>query len=250
MNGERNRRPKNPLSTSRLAAVALLLAGTVFTAHADRRPYVWTYGYHTMPPGGTELEHYLTSKTGDLDNVGETSWEHRIELEAGLTERWDVSLYQIFQQPAEGGFRYDSFQIRTRYRIGESGLRPVDPLLYFEYRRPRDLTLPNKLEGKLILARDVRRFNLALNLIEEVKFAPGTVWETGYAFGASFEPHPVIRVGAEIFGKLVVDGDLPHYAGPTLSIARGGWFYTVGLGFGLNDHSSDLQARAILGLDL
>jgi hypothetical protein len=222
----------------------------VVSAGADRRAYVWTYEYQTKPPGGAEIEHYLTSKTGDLDRVGETTWEHRLELEAGLTDRWDVSIYQIFHQPADGGLRYDSFQLRSRYRIGESGLWPADPLLYLEYRRPRDLTAPNRLEWKIILARDVQRFNAALNIIEEVKFAPGTEWETGYAIGVGYEPHPVVRIGAEAFGDLVVEKDRAHYLGPTVSIARGGWFYTVGIGFGLNDDSSDLQARAILGVDL
>jgi hypothetical protein len=232
------------------ALAALLLAGSFLPARGDRRAYVWTYEYQTKPPGGTEVEHYLTSRTGDLGAVGGTSWEHRLELEAGLTDRWDVSIYQIFLQPAEEGFRFDSFQLRTRYRLGESGLWPVDPLLYLEYRRPRELVLPNKLEGKLILARDFGRMNLALNLVEEVAFAPGSEWETGYTAGAGYEPHPVIRIGAEVFGDLVKEGELAHYLGPTISVARGGWFYTVGLGFGVNEHASDLQARAILGVDL
>jgi hypothetical protein len=234
--------------TATLALAALLLATA--PARADRRSYVWTYEYQTKPPGGVELEHYMTAKTGDLGVKSETAWEHRVELEIGLTDRWDFSIYQIFNQPAGGAFHYDSFQLRTRYRIGETGQYPADPLLYFEYRRPQDLTSPNKIEGKLILARDFQKLNIAANLIEEVKFAPGSEWETGYAAGVSFEPHPVAKIGAEAFGKLVTDGHEAHYFGPTVSVAREGWFYSVGLGFGLNEHADDLQARAILGVDL
>jgi hypothetical protein len=219
-------------------------------ASADRRSYVWTYDYQTKTPGEVELEHYLTSLTPDARRPGETSWEHRIELEIGLTDRWDFSIYQIFSQPVGGGFRYDAFQLRSRVRLGESGMWPVDPLLYFEYRRPSDLTAPNKLEGKLVMARDFGRVNLALNLIEEVKFAPGSEWKTGYSAGVSFEPRPVVKIGAELFGDLATEGAEAHYLGPTVSLAKDQWFYAIGVGFGLNHSSNDLRARAILGVGL
>ena len=239
---------KHATVTIVLALVVLLLASSA--ARADRRSYVWTYEYQTKPPGGVELEHYMTAKTGDLDAKSMTSWEHRVELEIGLTDRWDFSIYQIFNQPPGGAFHYDSFQLRTRYRLGEAGQWFADPLLYFEYRRPQNLTSPNKAEGKLILARDFQKVNVAVNLIEQVKFAPGSEWETAYTAGVSVEPNPVLKLGAEAFGQLVTDEDEAHYLGPTISLAREGWFYSVGLGFGLNDHADDLQARAILGVDL
>ena len=231
-------------------AFCIMVVASSVTAHADRRAYVWTYQYVTKPPGGVEFEHYLTAKISDLDVVGMTSWEHRFELEVGLTDHWDISIYQIFAQPPGGDLAYDAFQFRTRIRIGEAGQYPADPLLYFEYRRYQDLTRPNKLEGKLILARDLNRVNVAVNIIEEVKFAPGSEWETGYAAGVSFEPHPILKIGAEASGKLSVDGDEAHAFGPTVSLARDGWFYTFGLLFGLNDAAKDMQARAILGVDL
>jgi len=234
-------------------AMAMILASALFApnpARADRRSYVWTYDYQTKPPGGIELEHYLSARTGDIDAVGQTAWEHRVELEVGLTNRWDVSIYQIFNQPPDGALRYDAFQLRTRYRIGEAGQYFADPLLYFEYRRAQDLTSPNKAEGKLILARDFQKLNVAINLIEEVAFAPGTEWETGYSAGMSFEPHPIVKIGAEAFGQLATEEDKAHYFGPTMSLARDGWFYTFGFGFGLNEHADDLRARAILGIDL
>jgi hypothetical protein len=245
--GFRSSRKRVTITLALILATFLFSAGT---ARADRRSYVWTYEYQTKPPGGVELEHYMTAKTGNLDVVGMTSWEHRVELEVGLTDRWDFSIYQIFNQAAGDAFHYDSFQLRTRYRLGEAGQYPADPLLYFEYRRPQDLTKPNKAEGKLIIARDFQKVNIAVNLIEEVKFAPGSEWETGYTAGISIEPHPIVKIGAEAFGKLATEGNEPHYFGPTVSLAREGWFYSVGLGFGLNDYAEDLQARAILGVDL
>ncbi|MHC4542491.1 MAG: hypothetical protein ACYS74_22350, partial [Planctomycetota bacterium] len=48
------------------AGVVLLLLGCSSLAYADRRGYVWTYEYMTMPEGASELEYYLTTKVPDL----------------------------------------------------------------------------------------------------------------------------------------------------------------------------------------
>ncbi len=243
---------KNPARANRrrtawLLAVALAAASP---AHADRRSYVWSYEYQTKPPGGVDLEHYLTSKTSSTKAAVQTAWEQKIELEIGLTERWDFSVYQIFSQPPGGSFQYDAFQFRTRYRLGQAGQWPVDPLLYVEYHRPSDLGRPNRFEGKLILAHDIRRVNLVANLIEEVNFAPGVEWKTGYTAGISFEPRPIVKFGVEVYGGLATQGGKTHNLGPTISLARDKWYYTIGVGFGLNKASNDIEARAILGIDL
>jgi len=64
-------------------------------AQADRRAYVWTYEYLTMPQGQAELEYYVTSKvpdTGDFD--GNNVWEHyplasAMRLILGLNWGWN-----------------------------------------------------------------------------------------------------------------------------------------------------------------
>lgn len=218
-------------------------------ASADRRLYVWSYGYNTTTQGEMELEHYLTSTTANARHAGSTSWEQRFELETGLTRRWDFALYQIFSQPVGGDFHYDAFQLRTRYRLGEIGQWPVDPLLYLEYRRSSRFTDPNKFEGKLVLAHDFRRVNVAVNLIEELKFAPGAEYETGYATGISVELHPVFSIAAEAFGDIAKDGAKTHYAGPTISLSQDRWFYNIGVALGLNRASADVTARGIVGVD-
>ena len=229
-----------------------LVLAAASSARADRRSYLWSYGYMTTPPGEMELEYYVTSETPDSKLPGQTDWEHRLELEAGLTDRFDFAVYQIFSQPADGAFHYDAFQFRTRYRLGEPGQWVVDPLIYLEYRRPSALTLPNELEAKLILSRDFERVNAVVNLIEEIAFAPGSEAETEYSAGLSFEAHPVVHLGVELFGDLATPEDDPkaHFFGPTISLARDRWYYTVGVAMGLNKDSDDVRARAILGIGL
>ena len=94
---------------------------TSSSSYADRRSYVWTYEYLTLPKGQAELEHYQTLKLPDMDNKDIHVWEHRVELEYGITDRLDIAIYQIFEQKNGENFQYSAFQFRTRYRLFEAG---------------------------------------------------------------------------------------------------------------------------------
>lgn len=220
-------------------------------AYADRRSYVWTYEYHTMPKGMAELEHYLTLKLPDVDKQDIHSWEQRVEVEFGITDRWDISIYQIFEQQGGGSLKYSAFQLRTRYRLFEAGALLFDPLLYFEYKRSANLKAPNKLEGKIILARDLGALNLAFNLIQAFEFG-GTEsdFESEYAFGSGYEIVPAFKLGLELFGNFKSSDEASHYLGPTVSFASGKLWYTVGAGMGLTNSSNDFRIRALLGIRL
>jgi hypothetical protein len=217
---------------------------------ADPRPFAWSYNYDTPEPGETEVEYALTSGIANKDSLGQAAWEHRIELETGISKRLDVAVYQIFVQDAGQSIHYDAMQLRARYRLGEHGKWFVDPILYFEYRRPSNLTLPNVLEGKLILARDIRKVNMALNIVDGIEFAPGSSGIMEYSGGISLLVQPTLRLGAEVFGATAGDEKDTHYLGPTVSVGRDKWDCVVGLGFGLNNKSDDLQSRMLLEIEL
>jgi len=103
-----------------------------FQSFADRRFYVWTYEYKTVEKGWAEVESYFTLSTPDKEKIkGNMSSEHQIELEAGMTEKFDFSVYQVFEQKAQENFKYKGFKLRFRYKIGEKGKYFMDPLLYF-----------------------------------------------------------------------------------------------------------------------
>ena len=57
------------LSVRKLAVLIVLVmtltAVSSLSAYADRRNYVWTYQYVTMPKNVTELEFYQTTKVKD-----------------------------------------------------------------------------------------------------------------------------------------------------------------------------------------
>lgn len=225
------------------------ILGVISTAAlADRRPYVWTYDYRTVPKGMAEVEYYLTHKISDWDNYDDkNAWEHYVEFEYGLTDHWDIAIYQTWRQTnteTQDDFDYTGSKIRTRYRIGEKGQLPVDVLLYAEYifgEGPKDY---DKFEGKLILAKDFGKWNLAYNQIYEQKTKNGDDIEHGYATGLSYEFSPVWRLGVESAGNYT---ESKYYLGPTVSWASEKIWAAFGVLGGLNHNSDDLQFRLILG---
>jgi len=230
-----------------LAAVFAGLIGGV--ARADRRGYVWTYEYMTMPKGEFEIEYYLTLKAPDTDDFdNKNTWEHQAEFEYGLTDYWDISVYQRWQQTntaAEDKFEYTGTKLRTRYRFGEKGMYPLDTLLYLEYIRPDSSHEPEFLEGKIILAKDIGPFNVAYNQILKTGISHDGDTEHEYAAGVGYEISPAWRIGLESTGNYTED---KYHAGPTLSWGDKHAWLAAGVVTGLNDRSDDLRFRLILGI--
>lgn len=252
----RNSGFRNGLRSSARRLVALIVLVMTLTAvsslstYADRRQYVWTYPYVTMPEKVTELEFYQTTKVKDKAD----DWEYRIEVEHGLTDRWDFSVYQIFKQKEGDAFKWDAVQFRTRYRISEEGVLPIDPLLYFEYKRKTDSAAENKnkLEAKLILAKTLSKLNIAVNPLYEIYL--NYKQEVGLDAGVSWELDPKLVLGLESTSRINIykDGSTKSgsYFGPTVSVASGGWWYSIGAALGLTDDSDSARIRFLMGIDL
>jgi len=229
---------------------AFLIITLVSDASADRRRFVWTYEPILQVPGGADLEFYQTTRIDEIDN-----WEYRIEIEHGLTHHWDFSVYQIFAQKEGESFKWDAFQLRTRYRLSEIGTVSFDPVLYLEYRRKIDLKEQNKFEGKLLLGKNFNEISLAVNPVYEFFWAPGDpVNEIGLDVGLSYSPSYQFSFGIESTTRheflKKVDDESSSYFGPTISFASGPIWYSVGYVWGLNDKSDDARARFLMGVQL
>lgn len=226
--------------------VALFSGGI---ANADRRGYVWTYEYMTMPKGQSEIEYYLTTKVADLHKYKDKNiWQHQVEYEYGLTDRWDVAVYQRWQQTntaKNDEFEYTGTKLRTRYRLGEKGKSLLDTLLYFEYIRPDGSNEAEILEGKLVVAKDFGKFNVAYNQILKVGINDKGGNENEYAMGVNYEFSPRWKVGLESTGNYTED---KYYIGPTVSWASEKFWVGLGGLRGLNDRSDDLKVRLIVGI--
>jgi len=236
------------LKSLSIGVLVLLLSFDL--ANADRRKYAWTYQFATIEPEATELEFYQTTK---LNNTNK--WEYRVEIEHGLTPRWDLSVYQIFSQIEGDAFKWDAFQLRTRYKLARASEYWIDPLLYLEYNRKIDLKKQNKLEAKLILSKPMGRWDVSVNPIYEFFWAPGEpIHEPGLDIGVSYELTYRFSFGFESVSRWKyqngADDKQISYAGPTISLASGNVFYTVGFLSGLTDDSDDARVRLLMGVKL
>ena len=183
-----------------ILAITMIWASNLFSADAfaDWRSYVWTYEYMTMRQGAKELEYYLTQQQPDLSQSKPNTWKHYLELEYGISDHWDVALYQRFLQAntkSKSSFEYDGFKIRTRYRLAEKDQLPLDTLVYLEYIRDNESSKPHVLEAKLILAKDIGDFNIAYNQILKQELEADGKTEHEYAAGISYALRPRLKMG-------------------------------------------------------
>lgn len=225
---------------------ALLFVLLALQINADGRRYVWTYEYQTMPKGHAEMESYTEFSHIDTDDGRIASTKLQYEYEIGMNDRYDVGIYQVFSQNAGAPLHYDGFKIRMRYRLGEKNQFPIDPLIYLEYKDNAAFD-HSALETKLILAKDLGKFNLAINPVLEVEFEEDETeveWEYTAAFG--YRLHPLLTFSMETKGS-----EDSFYWGPTFSHGKEDLWFAVGLLNKASDKTlSDRLIRLIIGIGL
>lgn len=229
--------------------VFLVGIGLVVAARADKRNYVWTYEYATTLPGTLELEYYLSNVKADTKDIAVTSWSPQLELEYGLTERWDIGLYQQFKQEqteTTTTFAYEGWKLRTRYRLAERDAWPVDLLGYLEYERPADWRKASIGEAKLVLAKTWGSFDVSYNQIMELELQADAEADHQYALGLGYTLFPEVHLGFEAKGSY---NQRTLAIGPTLSLSHPKKFYfNWGVVYGMNDRSPDVESRMIVGI--
>jgi len=217
-------------------------------AYADRRSYVWTYEYLTMERGEAELESYFTLSTPDMgDMEGNTVTDLQFELEVGMSDRFDFAIYQVFSQYPEESLKYKGYKLRARYRFGEQGQYVLDPLAYVEYKGKPDFS-EHGIELKIILAKDIGRFNMALNPILELELNGETEVEAEYAIGLNYEILSLLSAGLEFKGS-----ESGHYVGPTIGHGVEQLWMTMGAAFPITDIDEgkpEFQIRLLVGIGL
>lgn len=252
----------------RLAVVAALAAAPLVVAapaRADRKSFTSTYEYSTTPAGQTEVELWHTELRDTWKSDTPQRFEERIEVEYGLTDHWDISMYTFFQEVAASDpkvaapLAFDAVHVETRYRLAERGELPVDTEVYLELAKEFGASV-YEIESKLILARDFDRVTAALNLIDEASLGndvPGGENELGFALGVTYEVNPKLRLGAETWG-MHGDYGTNWSAGPALAFAPSSKFWlAMTAGFGVQTAQTDIDqdlgafsGRVIMGFDL
>ena len=216
---------------SRCLGVAAGLVAASPGAQAHRRDFPFTYDWFQAARGEKEIE--LQS----LYLAQDDTFQQQVEFEYGVTDRFMLAPYLVFERGDGEGWHYDAFKLESRYQLGTYQPGRILPGLYLEYEKPHDEAA--EIEGKLILSRYNRDGgDLSLNLITERSLESSATSRYTYSFGYS---RPLLnrfrlRGGGEWIRNLD-DGRVN--AGPVLGFAPASQtFVTAGYGFPVN-HSGE-----------
>ena len=247
-----------------ITGTAVLLALASAGARAGESPFGYLYTTDTHPKGSFELEQWMTLRRDKVQ--GQYSLrQYRTELEYGVTDRFQASLYlntysiKAFgsisagetagpyipemidrASPYRRGLSNDGWSTEFIYRVLSPYTDPVGLALYVE---PSWGKFKNELESKLILQKNFfdDRLVLGYNLTlapEWEKTAEGTekVTELIHSFGASYRFAPGWFAGLEARHHREYEGHslsrrnrefTAWNLGPTIHYASKSWWVTA-----------------------
>ncbi len=244
--------------------VALIVMFPVL-ARADRRSFGYTYEYATLPEGQTEVEIWHTQARDTWHSDTPERFEEKLEIEYGVTDRYDVSMYTVFAESTDENLHLDAVRIENRYRFADRGEWPVDTIAYVELAKDFGASI-YEIEAKAIVSRDFGPLLIAANAIGEVAFGnnvPHRDLSLGWSVGASYEVTPKLRLGVETWGANEDNPDgigttTRASIGPAISVAPSSKLWlagTAGFGIGSTFESDDFageafSARVVIGMEL
>lgn len=257
----------------------------VFLAHsclAQESPYIVAYDHYLEEPGNLEVEYFSTFGTQPSGNNFDANW---IEFEYGVKAWWTTELYLDAQTTFGDNATFTGWRWENRIRLLQRE-HFVNPVFYVEYEQineadkiikevegsdaasdhaiPNALarrTLHHELEFKLLLSRNFKGWNVAVNPLASKNLLPSNPWEFGYAIGASrplalaASPNECnlcrenFIAGLELYGGLGEARsfgfhETSHYLAPAVAWnIPSGWTVRLSPGFGLNANSHGLLLR-------
>jgi hypothetical protein len=243
-----------------LRITILAAAISASTCFAGARHFTFLYEAPTSAPGSLELENWVTWKRASNPERSDTV-EFRHELEYGVADRFQVSLYfaDWFYEhnPEHSGWTYSDAAVELIYNLTNPVDDPVGLSFYQEYKVGYRLF---EWESKLIAQKNLGRWILAYNATLEAVWEGEDLQERQgeliQAVGASYEISPRISVGAELLHEMVFpdwrDGETIRnlFIGPNVSYRHGDWFLTVTALAQATDTAGepDFQVRTIFGI--
>jgi len=245
-----------------MKALALVLSFLIaLPAFAGSRRFTYVYEVTTSPPGDVESENWVTWKTHKPDDRGFDQVEFRHELEFGVTEKFQVSVYFAEWDYHQGvsatpsGFTFQGSAIEMIYNLTNPVADPIGLSVYQEFNGGYRLF---ESESKMIAQKNLGKFVVAYNATLEAQWeSEGLEERTGefqQSLGVSFEINPHLLFGAEFVHELEFpDWSSPEpsrfFAGPNISLRRHTWWVTVtALGQVTRAGGEpDLQVRTIFG---
>ena len=238
--------------------VCLFIAASSF---GGVRPFTYVYEATTSAPGSVESENSVTWSTDMRNDHRFNQVDIRNEIEVGVTNRFQASLYlanwNYIESPRENehGWHYESAAVELIYNLIDPNSHWLGLAVYEEIKAGSEIF---ELESKVILQKNIGRWIAAYNATLEAEWE-GSDWseksgEFSEALGISYEIIPAYSVGVELLHEI----DIPDwqrgnrsivYAGPNVSYRRGRWWITLTELFQATGVGSEtnFQTRAIVG---
>lgn len=234
----------------RYLALALPLLALTVPARADFPNFAFAYEPRTMAKGELELESYSTASVrydwlADKHTYG---WIHQVELEYGVTDRFDVAMYQVFSAD-----QWNGLKLRARYRPVDYGVLPVDVMLYGEviFGRGGEFAV----EEKLVVGKIIGKVALTLDsTLEQENLFGDREYKWNEAIGVGYKVAPQVTAGLEAQARMgwerkptytaaagtkLAFADPAFYAGPTLSFVTEKFFWNVNFSTRASDDDND-----------
>ncbi|MFN2542044.1 MAG: hypothetical protein ABR514_07735 [Chthoniobacterales bacterium] len=225
------------------------------------RRFTYIYETTTSPPGGFDLETWVTWRAHNDPRFDEVDFRH--ELEFGITERLQLALYfadwdyHDGTDSNSGGFFYSDSALELIYNLTNPVIDPVGLSIYQEYKiGDRFFEWESKLIAQKNFGPLILVYNATLEAAWEGKDFAEREGEVTQAFGASYEISPSLSAGLELLHEIVfhdwraADRATDFFIGPNVSLRRGSAFVTVTALAQATDTTGepDFQLRSIFGL--
>ena len=242
--------------------IALLYA---FTLPAVAAPEDFTHGLqaHVIEPGATELEIWPEFTLSKADLAGGSRWGWWTGFTHGADRGLELAFYGEFVQTAAAGstvgpFTFDSIWLSARFKHGHPNERQPHLIGELQLRRPMDLAARTEFGETLILSGNPGRWSYTGNLQLREFVGSDFALQLNYDAGAVYtviqrRSFLCVRLGVEAYGHAGLYGTAQptvNEIGPVLSRRWGGFWMSLGSGFGWTTGSPLVDARARVGFAL
>jgi hypothetical protein len=171
--------------------------------------------------GEMEFE-YFGRNSFDSDNQKDGEQKHQLAVGYGVNDFWFTELYAGTKKAAGDNNRFDAWEWGNRFQLTGQGEYWLDVGAALDYEWTPQTNHSDKIETRLILAKDIGKTFHVLNVIAEKEVGSGhrallegkLLWSSRYRYSPLFQP------GFEIsnnFGELKRTGsysEQKHYIGP------------------------------------
>lgn len=241
----------------RILCSIVLIAALPALADAGARRFTYIYEATTGRAGSVDIENSFTFATDTPNDHGFRGVGFRHELEFGITDRLQASVYVAdWHYERAAGTSYTGSALELIYNLTNPVADPVGLAVYQEYKAGRHLF---EWESKVIAQKNIGRWVAAYNATLEAEWHEEELREHSgelqQSLGLSYEINPHLAFGLEGLHEIA----LPNwekanrgvfFAGPNASLRVGQFWGTVTALAQLTDAGDEpnFQLRTIVGV--